>query len=95
MTKYLCRLLPDFTELEAPFDPEQPNTYSRISQLVATYDSHLVRVEPESSLEFITNMFPLRIALRIIPMCSQGSITHRTEDGPSSYGWLGCDLDRR
>ena len=26
-------------------------------------------------------------------MCSHGSITHRTEDGPSSYGWLRCDLD--
>ena len=79
----------------APFDPERPNTYSRISQLIATKDSHLVRVEPESSLEFITNIFPLRIAIRIIPMCSHGSITRRTEDGPSSYGWLRCDLDCR
>ena len=77
----------------ALFDPERPNTYSRISQLIATYDSHLVRVEPESSLEFITNIYPLRIDLRVIPMCSHGSITRRTEDGPSSYGWLRCDSD--
>ena len=77
----------------APFDPEQPNTYSRISQLIATYDSYLVRVEPESSLEFITNIYPLCIVLRIIPMCSHISITRRTEDGLSSYGWLRCDLD--
>ena len=77
----------------APFDPERPNTYSRISQLIATYNSCLVRVEPESSLEFITNIYPLRIDLRVIPMCSHGSITRRTEDGPSSYGWLRCDLD--
>ena len=76
----------------APFDPEQLNTYSRISQLIATYDSHLVRVEPKSSLEFVTNIYPLRIALRIIPMCSQGSITRRTEDGPSWYAPLLCDL---
>ena len=74
-------------------ESERPNTYSRISQLIATYDSHLVGVETESSLEFITNIYPLRIALRIIPMCSHGSITRRREDGPSSYGWLGCDLD--
>ena len=77
----------------APFDPERPNTYSRISQLIATYDSYLVRVESESSIEFITNIYPLRIALRIIPMCSHGSITRRTEDGLSPYGWLRCDLD--
>ena len=25
-------------------------------------------------------------------MCSHGSITRRTEDGPSSSGWLRCDL---
>ena len=29
------------------------------------------------------------------PICSHGSITHRTEDGPSLYGWLLCDLDCR
>ena len=86
ITKYFSRLLPDFKEVGAPIDPEQPNIYSRISQLIATYDSYLVRVEPESSLEFVTNIYPLRIALRIIPMCSYGSITRRTEDGPSSYG---------
>ena len=28
-------------------------------------------------------------------MCSHGSITRRTEDAPSSYGWLRCDLDCR
>ena len=61
ITKYLSLLLPDFQEVGAPFDPERPSTYSRISQLIATYDSHLVRVEPESSLEFITNIYPLRI----------------------------------
>ena len=77
----------------APFDPERPNTYSRISQLIATQDSHLVRVEPKSSLEFVTYIYPLRIALRIIPMCSHGSITRQTGDGPSSYGWHRCDLD--
>ena len=55
--------------------------------------SHLVRVEPESSLEFITNIYPLRIDLRIIPMCSHGSITRWTEDGSSSYAWILCDLD--
>ena len=65
----------------ALFDPEQPNTYSRISQLIATYDSYLVGVEPESSLEFITNIYPLRIDLRIIPMCPHESIIRRTEDG--------------
>ena len=79
----------------ALIDPEQPNTYSRISPLIATYDSYLVRVEPKSSLDFITNIYPLRIDLWIIPMCSHGSITCRTEDGPSSYGWLGCDLGCR
>ena len=79
----------------ALIDPEQPNTYSRISQLIATYDSYLVGVEPESSLEFITNIDPLRIDLRIIPMCSHESITRRTEDGPSSYVWLRWDLDCR
>ena len=79
----------------APFDPERPNTYSRSSQLIATYDCSLVRVEPESSLEFITNIYPLRIDLRIIPMCSHEGITRRTEDGPSSYGWLPWDLDYR
>ena len=26
-------------------------------------------------------------------MCSHVSIIRQTEDGPSSYGWLGCDLD--
>ena len=93
MTKYLALLLPDFKEVGAPFDPERPNTYSRISQLIATYDSHLVGVGPRSSLEIITNTYPLRIDLRIIPMCSHGSIIRRTEDGPSSYGWLRCDLD--
>ena len=93
ITKYLSRLLPDFKEVGAPFDPERPNTYSRISQLIAKYDSYLVRVEPESSLEFITNIYPLRIDLRIIPMCSHESITRRTEDGLSSYGWLRRDLD--
>ena len=93
ITKYLSRLLPDFKEVGAPFDPKQPSTYSRISQLIATYDSHLVRVEPESSLEFIKNIYLLRIALRIIPMCSHRSITCRTEYGPSSSGWLRCDLD--
>ena len=77
----------------APLDPEQPNTYSRISQLIATYDSYLVGVEPESSLEFITNIYPLRIDFTNNPMCSHESITRRTEDGPSSYGWLRCDLD--
>ena len=61
ITEYLSRLLPDFKEVGAPFDPERPNTYSWISQLIATYNSHLVRVEPESSLEFITNIYPLRI----------------------------------
>ena len=93
--KYLSLLLPDFKELGAPFDSERPNTYSRISQLIATYDSHLVGVEPESSLEIITNIYPLRIDLRIIPMCSYGIIIRRTEDGPSSYGWLRWDLDCR
>ena len=77
----------------APFDPERPNTYSQISQLFATYDSSLVRVEPESSREFITNIYPLRIDLRIMPTCSHEGITRRTEDGPSFYGWLRCDLD--
>ena len=76
----------------AQFDPERPNTYSRISQLIATYDSYLVRVESEWSLEFITNIYPLRIALRIIPMCSHGSIIRWTEDGPSWYGWHCCHL---
>ena len=76
-------------------DPEGLNTYSHISQLIATYDTYLVRVEPKSSLEFITNIYPLRIDLRIIPMCLHGSITRRTEDGPSSYGWLRCDSDCR
>ena len=95
VTKCLSRFLPDFKEEGAPIDPERPNTYSRISQLIATYDAYLVRVEPESSLEFITNIYPLRIDLRIIPMCSQGSITRRTEDGPSPYGWLRYDLDCR
>ena len=84
----LSLLLPDFKEVGALIDPEQPNTYSRISQLIATYDSYLVGVEPESSLEFITNIYPLRIDLRIIPICSHESITRRTEDGPSSYSWL-------
>ena len=50
-------------EVGALFDPEQPNTYSKILQLIATYDSYLVRVEPESSLEFVTNIYPLRIDL--------------------------------
>src|ERR1700761_8620029 len=31
--------------------------------------------------------------LRINPICSHGGITRQTEDGPSSYGWLRCDLD--
>ena len=79
----------------APIDPEQPNTYLRISERIATYDSYLVRVEPELSIDFITNIYPLRIDSRIIPICSHGSITRRTEDGPSSYGWLRCDLDSR
>ena len=26
-------------------------------------------------------------------MCSHVSIIRQTADGPSSYGWLGCDLD--
>ena len=61
--------------------------------LLPRNNSHLVRVEPESSLEFITNIYPLRIALRIIPMCSHGSIIRRTEDGPSAHSWLRCDFD--
>ena len=69
ITKYLSRLLPNFNKVEAPFDTEQQNTYSQISQLIATYDSYLVRVEPESSLEFVMNVYPLWIDLRIIPMC--------------------------
>ena len=93
--KDLSRLLPVFNEVGAPFDPERPNNYPHISQLIATYDSHLVTVEPGSSLEFITNIYPLRISLRIIPLCSHESITRRTEDGPSSYGWLRCDLGCR
>ena len=83
ITKSLSRLLPDFKEVGTPIDPEQPNTDSRISQPMATYDSYLVGVEPESSLEFITNIYPLRIDLRVLPMCSHESITRRTEDGPS------------
>ena len=74
---------------------EQPNTYSRISQLIATYDSYLVGVGPESSLEFIKNIYPLQVDLRIFPMCSHGSITRQTEDGLSLYGWLRCHLDCR
>ena len=93
--KYLSRLLADFKEVGAPIDPERPNTYSRVSQLIATYDSYLIGVEPELSLEFITNIYPFRVDLRIIPMCSHGSITRQTEDCPSSYGWLRCDLDCR
>ena len=45
-------------EVGALFDPEQPNTYSRISQLIATYDFYLIKVEPESSLEFLNNIYP-------------------------------------
>ena len=76
-------------------DPERQNTYSRISQLIATYDSYLIKEEPKSSQELITNIYPWRIDLRIIPMCSHGSITRWTEEGPSSYGWLCCDFDYR
>ena len=52
-------------------------------------------MEPESSLEFITNIYQWRIDLGIIPMCLHGSITRRTEDGQSSYGWLCCHSDCR
>ena len=79
--------------MEASIDPERPNTYSRISQLIATSDSYLVRVEPEWSPEFVTNICPLRIDLRITPLCSHGSITRQREAAPSSYDWLRCDLD--
>ena len=51
--KYLSHLLLTFNEVRALFDPKQPNTYSRIPQLTAMYDSYLFRVEPKSSLEFI------------------------------------------
>ena len=67
--KYLSRLLPDFKEVGALIDPKRPHTYSGISQLIAMYDSYLVRVEPESSLEYITEIYPLQIDLRIISMC--------------------------
>ena len=51
----------------APFDPERPNTHSRISQLIATQDSYLIGVEPKSSLEFFMNIYPLRIDLQLTP----------------------------
>ena len=95
ITKYLSPLLHDFTEVGDPFDPERPNTYSRISPLIATYDSYLVRVEPESSLEFITKSYPFPLVSRIIPICWHERITRRTEGDPASYHWLSCDLDCR
>ena len=86
INKYLSQLLPDFKVVGAPNDSERLDTYSRISQLIAMYDSDLIRVEPQSSLEFIMNIYPLRIVLRIISMFSHIGITRRTEDDSSSYG---------
>ena len=93
ITKYLSHLLSNCKKVEALFDPERPNTYLRISQLIATYNSYLVRVELESSLEFVTNIYWLRIDLQIIPVSLHEDVIHQTEDVPSSYGWLPCDLD--
>ena len=92
---YLSGFIPNFKEVGVLFAPERPNTYSRISQLIVTYHSYIVRMEPKLSLEFLTKIDPLRIDLRIILICSHESIIRLIEDGPSSYGWLHCDLDCR
>ena len=65
ISKYFSRLLPNFKEVGPPFDHEPPNTYSRISQLIAMYDSCLIRVEPELSLDLITKIYLLRIDFTI------------------------------
>ena len=95
ISTYLTRLLRNFKEVGVLFDPEPPNSYSRISQLVATYDSYPARVEPESTLELVLSIYPFPIDLRITTMCSHESIIRRREDGLSSHGWLRCDLDCR
>ena len=99
ITKYLSHLRPNFYQVGIPFDPEQPSAhYSRLATYCHVCLSLQRGVKPFLSVGY-TNIYPLRIRLRMISMSSHVSQSFAGQKmaslhivGSVVYWTAGCTL---